>query len=209
MEIRDVVYRYRFVAGREDRTMDDPYPFRRSALVDMMYSRAISEDGITSWNMFVSFPIMVRIMEYVNRHTVDELNAPRAFNMDPRHEINEMLSSAEVERELARGGAELLWIDIGSFSMPDEVSQRRVETWRARWAGEAGVNRAYGEVQREALQQLGRAEANAEILASIVQELRSIPTERLHGHQLRNQILMQMPTILETLREQYRLGSQS
>jgi hypothetical protein len=72
-------------------------------------------------------------------------------------------------------GAELLWLDIGHFevaeSMIDTVAEQRVDTWGARWDGEAMVVRAHGEARRMAYQEMGRAEGQADLLMSILQAL--------------------------------------
>ncbi|MEA3439693.1 MAG: hypothetical protein U9R58_05370 [Chloroflexota bacterium] len=204
--IENVRYRYRFITGNAARSFDEPYPFRRSAVIDMVYARSITPTGRTPWEFLVSFPIIGEIMFYINRHTVDQLTAQRARDRDPRREINEAIRSERIRVSLAGSGAELIWVDIGHFGMPERVSDQRVQTWRSRWEGEAEVVREYGAVQRESLKSLGRAEAQAEVLKSIVFNLSLIDQSQLQGRTLRQHILIQVPLILEELQERNRYG---
>jgi hypothetical protein len=52
-----------------------------------------------------------------------------------------------------------------------------LNTWQAKWAGDANIVRAYGESQRLAFQEMGRAEAQAEMLMSIVHGLEEVGSQ--------------------------------
>jgi hypothetical protein len=65
-------------------------------------------------------------------------------------------------------GAELLWVDVGHIEIEDEsVDELRTNLWSADLAGDAAEVRAYGDAIRQAYQELGRAEAQADLIMSI------------------------------------------
>lgn len=205
VNVRDLQFRYRLLGSREARTLADPYPFDRDTVVDMVYNRSNDGTGPTPWDMIVGFSVSGVVINYVNRHTIDDLTAPRSSNRNPRQDIRDELYSERVREGLAASGAELIWVDIGHFEMPSEVSGQRTDTWSARWAGEAEVARATGESEREGARRLGRAQAQAEILNGIIENLQVLDYQGKQADQLRQIILMQIPHILDSLRERYQL----
>ena len=109
---------------------------------------------------------------------------------EPRAEIKELLFSRITREQLRKVGAELLWVDIGHFDIAvEDVDNQRVSTWQASWAGKANIERAYGEAQRAAYEELGRAEAQAEILMSILHSLSDAVLTREATNELRQVIL--------------------
>jgi hypothetical protein len=123
------------------------------------------------------------ITDYIKEHHFDHLTAPSQGD-DPRAEIARRMMSQRVRTRLRRVGAELLWFDIGHFdvvtteldekeikTIRDVVEAQRVDTWSARWDGEAMVVRAHGEARRLAYQDMGRSEGQAEMLLGIIQAL--------------------------------------
>jgi hypothetical protein len=76
---------------------------------------------------------------------------------------------------LRRLGTELLWFDIGHFDiserMKEAIEKQRVDTWGARWEGDATVRRSFGEAQRLARRDIARAEAQAELLEAFIRAL--------------------------------------
>jgi hypothetical protein len=97
----------------------------------------------------------------------------------------------------------LLWADIGHIDIKEEgVDEQRVDTWAAKWVGRASVIRAYGEAQELAYQDLGRAEAQAEMLMSILHSLDEVELGDHPGQNLRKVILVRTAQILEAIAEQ-------
>jgi len=97
-------------------------------------------------------------------------------------------------------GAHLLWCDIGHFEEDRAALEQRLETWSAKWTGNANVIRAQGEAQRVAYQELGHAEAQADMLRSIIHAFDDIDLSKEKKDQnIRNVILMRTAQILDSL----------
>jgi hypothetical protein len=103
---------------------------------------------------------------------------------------------------LRKRGTELSWIDIGSFEIPNkQVEQQRLSTWQAEWMGNARLARSYGEAQRLAYQEIGRAEAQAEMLISIMHALSDVNLRGGTRQSLRDMILVRTAQLLEAMGE--------
>lgn len=177
--VRDIHYRYRLRTGRrygdhEKRRALNPYPYSVQAVKDMAYNRSVSGDGEGSWHMAVGGAIDGGITEYIKSHKFDNLTAPNYEDSDPRAEIASAMNK-RIRLGLRGVGAELLWFGIGHFGVSDRmktaIEEQRVDTWSARWDGDAMVVRSYGEARRLAYQDMGRAEGQADLLLSIIQGL--------------------------------------
>jgi hypothetical protein len=95
-----------------------------------------------------------------------------------------------------------LSIDIGSFEIPNkQVDKQRLNTWQAKWMGDARLNRSYGEAQHLAYQEIGRAEAQAEMLISIVHALSDVDLHRSTRQSLRDMILVRTAQLIEAMGE--------
>jgi hypothetical protein len=101
-------------------------------------------------------------------------------------------------------GAELIWFDTGHFSLEKPVDDQRIETWGAEWVGDAKVIQAYGSSQRQVFQELGRAEAQAELLMSIIHSLKSLEIPEDQKNQaVANMFLIQTAQVLESMSKVY------
>jgi hypothetical protein len=171
--IKDIHFRYRIfpeiIHGQPiRRSPSDPYPFANAALSRMTYNLVVEENGPESWRRAVGRAIIGGITNYVNEHMLDYLTAPRENQQDPRVEIRNSLLFGRTRGSLRELGAELLWVDIGHFAIDDEiVDETRQNLWAADWLGDAHVTRELGLAKRQAYQELGRAEAQAEIIVAI------------------------------------------
>jgi hypothetical protein len=124
---------------------------------------------------------------------------------DPRQEIYDRLMGESTRKRLRERGAELTWIDVGHFDIPDkQVAEQRVAAWQAKWIGDAKIVRAYGEAQRTTYQELGRAEAQAEMLMSIVHALEDIGSQGDQQQHLRKVVLARIASLLDGMRDQVR-----
>ena len=122
---------------------------------------------------------------------------------DPRAEIKALLYSRITREQLRKVGAELLWVDIGHFDIAVEaVDIQRISTWQASWEGKANIERAYSEVQRAAYEELGRAEAQAEILMSILNSLSEAVITQDASNELRYDILHRTAEFVAKVSEQ-------
>lgn len=195
-------FRFRLLADREGRSRKNPYPYSEGAVYDMVYNRSVSEQELGDWCSGVAFDIRKVLTGYINRNTLDHLTAPEETGGDPRGEIKRELRSLAVTNKLRRRGTELLWIDIGSFEIPNkQVEQQRLNTWQAKWMGDARLTRSYGEAQRLAYQEIGRAEAQAEMLISIMHALSDVNLRSGTPQSLRDVILVRTAQLLEAMGE--------
>jgi len=177
--VHDVHYRYRLRTGRrygdyEKRRAMNPYPFSVEAVKDMAYNRSVRNDGLATWHATVRLAFDGAIKDYIKSHKFDQLTAPNYEEADPRAEIAAKMNKG-IRLRLRNVGAELLWYDIGHFGVSDRmreaVEDQRVDTWSARWDGDAMVVRSYGEAHRLAYQDMGRAEGQADLIMSILKSL--------------------------------------
>jgi hypothetical protein len=170
IEVSDINFRYRLRAGFRpgdytERTPENPYPYSIQAVRNMAYHRVVNENGLTDWHSTVSGVIKGVITDYIYQHQFDYLTSPRDKDFNPRTEIRNRFTSKPIRERFKYLGAELLWLDIGHFNFPEKaVGEQRVEAWQAKWIGDAAVERAYGDAQRLAYQEMGRAEAQADML---------------------------------------------
>jgi hypothetical protein len=214
VNVRDIRYRYRLASVKfpEDgstRSMQDPYPFSDEAVIQMTYNRNVTADGLASWHFGVNNAVDTVIADYIREHYVDHLTAPNAQGDDPRGEIYRKFNSERVRSQFTCRGAELLWIGIGHFEIPDKVVDQRVTSWQTKWIGDANIVRAFGESQHMAYQELGRAEAEAEMLMSIVHALEDVGAQEGDSRQkIRTIYLARIAQLLEAMGKQY-LPSQS
>jgi len=175
--VKDVNYRFRVRAGRKPgdytrRTPAEPFPFSKEAVKNLAYNRVVRTTGVGTWQEAVEGAVQGVITDYIYQHKVDPLTTPKPEDNDPRGEIRDRFKSRGVRERFKSLGADLLWIDIGNFEVPDkEVVKQRIATWGALWEGEVSIERARGEASRLYLQEVGRAQAQAEILDSIVRGL--------------------------------------
>jgi len=96
-------------------------------------------------------------------------------------------------------GIELLWVDIGHFDVADEIWQKRVETWSAKWIGQAMLYRNEGEAQRLTAHRQALAEGRADALEDLVHTLNDARLKEIPMDQLRNLVLLYTAQILDEM----------
>jgi regulator of protease activity HflC (stomatin/prohibitin superfamily) len=212
IQVSEIRYRYRLLVnpeskGRFARSLSNPYPFDKEAALSSVYNRNIMQDGApASWDRGISLAINGVISDYIELHTVDDLTAPDLNGLDPRGEICQQLSSGPVRDRLQERGADLIWFDIGHFEIQDpQVEAQRKQAWQARWSGSAELVRSMGEAERVRNEEIGRAEAQAEMLRSILHAFEDIHAEGDSQQNIRNLILLRTAQIIEAMKEQVHL----
>ena len=177
VSVQDVFFRYRLWGGRRlggptGRSTVHPYPYSIRAVRNYAYNRAMRHDGLTSWNSAIQLIIEGIIQDYIRGNTIDAVTAPPSTAGDPRGDMRKQYIAATTRARIKDVGAQLLWFDMGHIMIENpEVERQRIDTWQADWVGDAEVIRSYGESQRQALQELARAEAQAEILMAIIHSM--------------------------------------
>ena len=208
---RDIRYRYRLDSGRSaesglGRTPENPYPYSEQAVVLAVYNRTMGDSGLGEWHTGVNGAVESLIADYIRQNLVDHLTAPINQGEDPRGEIHRQFLSQAGRARFQEKGAELLWIDIGHFETPEkQVAEQRVNTWQARWKGNANVVRAYGESQRLVYEEMGRAEAQAEMLMNIVHGLEDVASRGEPRQNIRTLYLARIAQLLEAMGKQQAL----
>lgn len=211
VRVLGVHFRYRLRAGRQPgdytgRTPENPYPFSDEAVLDMAYRRVVTKDeGIPPWHGVVTRTVEGAIAEYVNMHRLDHLTAPNYLEGDPRPQILGLISSKRTRDRLREIGAELLWVGVGHFDIDEKVKDHRLDTWGAKWVGDAKVIKSYGEAQRMIYQEIGRAEGQAELLMSIIYALNQAALAGDSVQTIRNIVLLRTAQILDALTEREKL----
>jgi len=174
INVRDVNYGYRLRTGRAfseaaRQNQDAPNPFSYQAVLNMVFGRSMGAFGITPWHNMVNIAVDATIIDYIRENQFDIVNAPKFNRETSRVEIMRRINSPGTRNRLRNVGAELLWIDIGHFDVVDKrYEEQMVEVWGAKWSGLAEVKRAFGDAKRTSYLEQGRAEAQAEILESIM-----------------------------------------
>jgi hypothetical protein len=213
IKVLDIRFRYRLrlrppAEQQGYRSMSDPYPFSEKALRDLAFNRNVDKEGLVSWQSTIQQNVKTTITRYINRHGIDDLTAPGPGGKDPRREIKDEFRSGPVISTFNNVGTELVWIDIGRFEIPEsKIDLERIHSWQAKWMGSASITRATGEAKRLAYQELGRAEAQADLLTNIVEGLDEIGLTGDHRQNLRNLILLRTAQILDVMSEKNQTGA--
>jgi hypothetical protein len=202
VRINHTRFRFRLLANRKTSLRKNPYPFSEGSILDMHYNRTVTAEGLEDWSSGVAGDIRKVIIAYINRNTLDHLTAPEETGADPRGDIKRQLFSQEITAGLRRRGTELLSVDISSFEIPNKrVDQQRLNTWQAKWMGDARLTRSYGEAQHLAYQEIGRAEAQAEMLISIMHSLSDLNLRSGNRQSLRDMILVRTAQLIDAMGE--------
>jgi hypothetical protein len=145
--------------------------------------------------------VVGRITDYIATNNLDFLTAPREQDQDPRGSLRDAVFASDLRGRLATIGAELQWIDVGHIDIENnDVDSVRVDMWAAEWMGNAKVARAFGEARLLAYQELGRAEAQAELIVSITQAMEGIPISGDSVQSLKNILMARTAQLLDALK---------
>lgn len=204
--VKDIHFRYQ-VGHRQEmgaslrRTLNEPFPFSEDAIRNMTFNLLVQNDGLESWRDAVERAVTGTIADFITAHSVDYLTAPRTNEYRPRLEIKDQLFVEGMRRRLAVLGAELLWVDAGHIEIEDEsVDELRTNLWSAEWAGDAANIRAYGDAVQQAYQELGRAEAQADLIVSISNALNEIDMDANSVSNVRRLLLARTGQLLNAMR---------
>jgi hypothetical protein len=197
----DINYRFRVVSSTP-RSLENPYPFDLDAIRKMAANRTVGVKGVSTWRQSVSGVIKSALTRFINDHTIDFLTAPRTEDQDPRNDMRAAMMSERNLQTLQNLGAELLWIDVGHIDIiGGEVNQERVNFWAADWVGSAEATRAFGEAKRLAYQEIGRAEAQAEMIMSIAHAMDDVNPQKGSTENIRNILLARTAQIIDAMSE--------
>ncbi|MFN8381450.1 MAG: hypothetical protein U0V02_05895 [Anaerolineales bacterium] len=211
IEVKVVDVEYRFCIyqmSRDDslRTFQNPYPFSRKSVYDLVYNRNVSKDGITgAWTDSVLGVVKGIISEHITNHDLDSLISPGGSDSHPMFELRKKFDTPQSLEKIKAAGAKLLWINIGNFVVvSDVVEKQRMDVWLAKQSGMAKIMRAQGDAERIGSHERGRAESQAVLLRSIAQALQEIDSGGKHdkattAKNLWNIVMARTAQILESM----------
>lgn len=204
--IKDINFRYRIRPDEQNsgkptrRTLNNPYPFSEKAIEDMTFGLVVEKDGVENWRRAVDRMVIGFITDFIADRGIDYLTAPRNNDTFPRQEMQEQFFTPAAKRSFANVGVEFLWIDVGHIEIEDEsVDELRTSLWSAEWAGDANVARAYGDAVRQAYQELGRAEAQAQLIMSIAGSLSEAEVRGESRENVRKLLIARTAQILDAI----------
>ena len=203
--IKDIHIRYRIkpkeINGRPVlRELRNPYPIDKITLQNVAFSTTVMEDGLESWDATVGRIVVGAITKYVAENTIDYLTAPSSNPANPRLELRNELLFRGIRRSLTASGAELLFIDTGHLHIvEDSVDSQRTDLWASDWVGDSTVTRAYAEAKRQAYQELGRAEAQAEIILKMMETLKDVAISTSSPVEVRKLLLLRTAQLLDSM----------
>ena len=207
--VRDIHFRFRISSGLQptsatDRTPEQPYPYTEEAVENIAYNRIVTSQGLSAWQLSIQVVVQSVITDYVAGHRIDDLTtAPAIHDPNPRIKIRNRLYSESSKERLRLLGTELLWVDIGHFDiLKKDERDPRPKKWGEKWDGLSKTQRALGEGERLYYQELGRAEAQAEMLNSVLYSLRKTSTLSSTQQNLQRIFLVRTAQILEAMAEE-------
>ncbi len=125
------------------------------------------------WTSVAHGAVAGEVREELGRRTLDQIFAPEASGSSPRREIAAKLFKSG-SATLAGRGLELIDSSFANIQLPREVIDLRTNMWQAGWEKESTIARSASEAEGLLQMQTARAEAQAEIIKSIVQAARNM-----------------------------------
>jgi hypothetical protein len=148
-------------------------PVSAEALRLALYEVHVFPPNKIKWNNAANAAATGEVRDELARRTLDEIFAPDDAARSPRREIAEKLRASATNILAARG---LTLVDVGfaNLEVPRPVADLRREYWQVNWEKESALTRAAGETDALLQVQTARAEAQAELIKSIIQAARSM-----------------------------------
>jgi hypothetical protein len=80
-----------------------------------------------------------------------------------------------------------------------EIDDQRANLWASDWIGDVKVSRAYGQAIHQAYEELGRAQAHAEMILAIADSLRTANIDRNSRDHVRRLLLARTAQVLDSI----------
>ncbi len=181
------------------RSINEPYPVDNTAMQRMAANTSVTAKGPESWDVTISRIVVGAITDFVSAHTIDALTTPNCDPANPRLELRNELMYRSIKRALDTNGAELIMVGAGHLHIVDErVDTERANAWAVPWMGESRASRELAKAKQEAYQTLGRAEAHAETVLSMMDALRDVSFTATTPLDVRRLLLMRTGQLLES-----------
>jgi hypothetical protein len=184
----------------------NPYPFSKDAIFDFVYRRTVSVDDMGnqrpfSWRDAVKGRLQGIIRDYIGDHKLDDVIASREHREQehPRVVIRRKVYDPDFKKGMRSMGTVLRWWDPGEFKSMKNIEDQFLSNWSVDIVNRIHLNEVHGKAQKEAYEELGRAEAEAELLMSIINSLQGIKLASDKPHTLQNLILMRTAQVIRAL----------
>lgn len=208
--VENIKFNYRIWDSRWEHLYNDtsitrnPYPYTKKAIYDHAYKRPVKlnkqdQPELTAWEDAVMGPIIGILKTYISEHKLDDVIAPREQEKySVREEIRKKAFENGVKDGLRGIGTILRWWDPGEFStQEEEVEKQFISNWSVEITNDINLNKAHGDAQKMAYEELGRAEAEAELLMSIIHALDDIQLGKDKVQTLQNLILLRTAQVIK------------
>lgn len=212
VRVENIKFNYRIWDSRweglyKDQTISrNPFPYSKKAIHDYSYNRAVQvgkgdQYQLTPWFDAVKGRMTGIIKDYINEHKLEDVIGPREQNVkDARQEIRENAYKPGFKDGLRSIGTILRWWDPGDFKSEEKsVEERFVSNWSVDIMSNVVLNDAHGDAQKQAYEELGRAEAEAELLTSIIHALEGVNLGKNKAQTFHNLILMRTAQVIRAL----------
>lgn len=209
--VENIRYNYRIwdhqweMHGNKITNLQNPFPFSEAAIHNFVYNRTVQIDNAGrenpfSWHGLIGGRVKGIIKGYINEHLLDYVIASREHeNANPRGEIRSKAYHPDFIQSLRSVGTILRWWDPGEFKSHDEIETQFLANWSVDLDSNIKLNQAYGSAQIQAYEELGRAEAEAELLMSILHSLGGIEFSADKAQSLQNLILLRTAQVIRAL----------
>jgi hypothetical protein len=211
VKVSGVEYRFCINSSNPEsrlRTLQNPYPFSRKAVYDLVYNRNVGADGtIGDWTDSVKGAIKGVISGHIASHELDALLSPPAKGDHPVYQLHKKFDDPKYMDKIKSAGARLVWINIGNVSPAQhDIEEQRLKVWLARQSGTERLLKAQGEAEKISSRERGRAESQSVLLRSIAQALREVDSgdendKSKTAKNLWNIVLARTAQILESMTE--------
>jgi hypothetical protein len=184
----------------------NPFPFSKNTIYDFAYHRTVGVDELGNqkpfvWREAVTGKVKGIIRDYISNHNLDDVIASRERREQehPRVVIRRKAYEPDFKKAMRSMGTVLRWWDPGEFRSLENIEDQFLSNWSVEIDSHVHLNEAHGEAQQQAYEELGRAEAEAELLMSIINSLEGIKLASDKPDTLRNLILMRMAQVIHAL----------
>lgn len=184
----------------------NPYPFSKEAIHNYVYNRSVQVDEHGrqkpfSWSSVVGGRVQGIIRDYITEHRLDDVIASREHEKEknPREDLRNSAYQPSFISSLRTTGTILRWWDPGEFKSLNDIESQFLSNWSVDFKSNVRLNQAYGDAQKQAYEELGRAEAEAELLMSIIHALDGIKFASDKTQTLHNLILMRTAQVIRAL----------
>lgn len=165
-----------FEVSRDEDPVDStiPYPYDASAIFNVNYANSLNTaDGSLPWGERLSREAAKQLVTEISAYKLDDLERKDDIDPSPMEQIANRLNN-RLRQKYQRYGISVLSIGVGSFKLPDDISEQRIMNWRAEWEKRIQGEKADGEAEAVREMALARAKAQIEIIAKITEGIEAM-----------------------------------